>query len=75
MVNPSMNNFLNTFGGMASLMQQFNSFKNGLPGNPSTYNQQCQQQVQNMLNSGQMNQNQFQQVFQLAQQLSQMMPR
>lgn len=58
-----MNNQLfNRFGGFANFMQQFNQFKqnalsNGL--NP-------QQQVQQLLNSGQMSQEQFNQLRDMA---------
>lgn len=68
MLNPMTNNFVNSFGGMMNMMQQFNQFKNTIQGNP-------QQQVQNLLNSGQMSQNQYMQIMQMAQQLSQIMPK
>lgn len=61
-------NVINSLGGVTQMMQQFNQFKNGLQGDP-------RMQVQNLLNSGQMNQNQYSQLLSLAQTLSQIMPR
>lgn len=49
------------FGNISNLINQFNEFKNTFSGNP-------QQQVQNLLNSGQMSQQQFANIYKLAQQ-------
>ncbi len=64
----NINNVINSLGGATQMMQQFNQFKNNLQGDPRL-------QVQNLLNSGQMNQNQYSQLLSLAQTLNQMMPR
>lgn len=65
-----MNPFFNQNGGpqasgpfsnMQNLIQQFRLFKDGYRGNP-------QQEVQDLLNSGRMSQQQFNQLAQLAQQ-------
>ena len=66
MANPLFGLFNNQMsntplGNISNLINQFNSFKNTFNGNP-------QQQVQNLLNSGQMSQQQFAQLQQLAQQ-------
>ena len=53
-------NFNNRFGGMMNMMQQFNQFRSTFQGNP-------QQKVQELLNSGQMTQQQFNQLSQMAQ--------
>lgn len=52
--------------GFANLMSQFNQFKNNFSGDP-------RQQVQQLLNSGQMSQQQFNQLSQAATQFQQMM--
>ena len=53
-------------GGFANMMSQFNKFKQNFSGDPK-------QQVQQLLDSGQMTQNQFNQLSQMATQLQQMM--
>ena len=53
-------------GGFANLMSQFNQFKNNFNGDP-------RQQVQQLLDSGQMSQQQFNQLSQAATQFQQMM--
>lgn len=78
MFNPNMmnmNNFMNSLGGAMNVMQQFNQFRGQLQGNPQQQSMQAQNIMQNAVNSGQINQNQLSQLFQLAQQLSQIMPR
>lgn len=52
--------------GFANMMSQFNKFKEDFRGNP-------QQQVQQLLNSGQMTQEQFNQLSQAATQFQNMM--
>lgn len=59
MPNQGMN-FNNRFGNMMNMMQQFNQFRSTFQGNP-------QQKVQELLNSGQMTQQQFNQLSQMAQ--------
>lgn len=54
-------NFGNPFGGMMNMMQQFNQFKQNFQGDPK-------ERVQQLLNSGQMTQQQFNQLSQMAQQ-------
>ena len=54
------------FGNMQNMMKAFQQFRNTFQGNP-------QQIVQNMLNSGQLSQAQFNQAQQMAQQFQQMM--
>lgn len=71
MSNPLFNmlnggNMLGQFGNMATMMQQFNQFKNNFNGDPK-------QIVQQMLNSGQISQQQFNQVAQMATQFQKMM--
>lgn len=53
------NNPFGAFGGMTNFMNQLNQFRNGIQGNP-------QQMVQNMLQNGQMNQEQFNQLSSMA---------
>lgn len=53
-------------GNIQNFMTQFNQFRQNFQGNP-------QQQVQQMLNSGQMSQQQFNQLSQLATQIQKMM--
>ena len=59
--NPQGNMF-SPFGGMMNFMNQFNQFRQGIQGNP-------QQMVQNMLQNGQMSQEQFNQLSGMAQQI------
>ena len=53
------NNPFGAFGGMTNFMNQLNQFRNGIQGNP-------QQMVQNMLQNGQMSQEQFNQLSNMA---------
>ncbi len=60
MANPLFNMFGNSqFGNMANLVQNFQQFKSQFKGNP-------QQQVQQMLNSGQISQEQYNNAVQMA---------
>ena len=59
-----MQGFNNPFGDMFNLIQQFNAFKQSFQGNPK-------EKVQELLNSGQMTQEQFNQLSQMAQQFRQ----
>jgi predicted amidophosphoribosyltransferase len=54
------------FGNMANMMNQFNQFRNTFRGNP-------QQIVMNMLSNGQMSQQQFNQLKNMADQFQKMM--
>lgn len=54
--------------GMGNMMQQFMQFKNAFRGDP-------RQEVQNLLNSGRMTQQQFNQLSQLANQFQSMIKR
>lgn len=54
----------NPFGNMMNLMNQFNQFKNNFQGDPRA-------QVQQLLNSGQMSQQQLNQLQNMARQLQQ----
>lgn len=56
------NNIFNPFGGAMNFMKQFNQFRQGIQGNP-------QQMVQNMLQNGQMSQDQFTQLSNMANQI------
>lgn len=56
------NNPFGPFGNMMNFMNQFNQFRQGIQGNP-------QQIVQNMLQNGQMSQEQFNQLSGMAQQI------
>lgn len=67
--NPSQNQPWNTFsnspfGNMMNMMAQFNQFRQNFRGDPK-------QKVQELLNSGQMSQQQFDQLSQIAQQFGQ----
>lgn len=53
-------------GGFSNFINVFNNFKNSFKGNP-------RQKVQELLNSGQMSQEQFNQLSQMANQMSQLM--
>lgn len=62
MPNPLLGFFNNTpLGNLSSLITQFNNFRNTFTGDPK-------QQVQNLLESGQMSQQQFAQLQQMAEQ-------
>ena len=66
--NMGTNNMMpmnNPMSNIMNLMSQFNQFKNNFRGNP-------EQQVKEMLSSGQMTQNQFNQLSQLANMFSKM---
>ena len=54
------------FGNMSNMIQQFNQFRETIQGDPK-------QQVQQLLNSGRMSQEQFNQLQQMAQQFQQML--
>ena len=62
------NSMFGPFGGMMNFMNQFNQFRQGIQGNP-------QQMVQNMLQNGQMSQEQFNQLSGMAQQIMPFMRR
>lgn len=72
MANPLFDKFnqqpvnQNPFGNMMNMLQQFNQFKSTFRGDPK-------QKVQELLNSGQMSQQQFQQLSAMAEQLQKMM--
>lgn len=72
MANPLFDKFnqqpanLNPFGNMMNMLQQFNQFKSTFRGDPK-------QKVQELLNSGQMSQQQFQQLSAMAEQFQKMM--
>lgn len=72
MANPLFDKFSqqpanpNPFGNMMNMLQQFNQFKSTFRGDPK-------QKVQELLNSGQMSQQQFQQLSAMAEQLQKMM--
>ena len=58
----SQNSMFNPFGGFMNFMNQFNQFRSGVQGNP-------QQMVQNMIQNGQMSQEQFNQLSNMANQI------
>lgn len=60
------NGFFNMFGGFANFMSQFNSFKQ----NFQQSGMNPQQQVQQLLNSGKMTQEQFNQLREIANQIT-----
>lgn len=61
------NPFQNTpFGNMINFMTSFNQFRQGFTGDP-------RQQVQNLINSGQMSNEQYNRFYQLATQIRNMM--
>lgn len=60
------NQNLGMLGNFQNLMQRFNQFKSTFQGNPK-------QQVQQLLNSGQMSQSQFNQLQNLASQMQKLM--
>lgn len=61
-----MNNIFNMFGGFANFRAQFNQFQQNI----QRQNISPQQKVQELLNSGQMSQQQFEQLRQMANQIS-----
>ena len=71
MANPLFNMFGNnpqvgSFGNMTQLMNQYNEFKSNFQGDPK-------QKVQELMNSGQMSQEQFAQLSSMAQTFQQLM--
>lgn len=60
------NNMPNPFGNMQNLMQRLNQFRQSFSGD-------AKQQVQQLLNSGKMTQNQYNQLSQLATQIQNML--
>lgn len=70
--NQNGSNFANTgrgpMGNMMGLMQRFQQFRNNFQGDP-------REQVQQLLNSGQMSQEQFNQLSQMASQFQNMIGR
>lgn len=67
MPNPLFDMFGNSqFGNMAGLVQQFQQFKNTFQGDP-------QQQIQQLLNSGKISQQQYNQAVQQAKALQKML--
>lgn len=57
---------IQALGGMANIRNQLNNFQQGLPQNGFDPKQQALMQAQQMLNSGQMSQQQYNNVLQLA---------
>lgn len=67
MANPIFNMFGNSqFGNMTGLVQQFQKFKQSFHGDPKT-------QIQQMLNSGQISQEQYNKAVQMANAMQSMM--
>lgn len=67
MSNPLFNQFSNApQNGMTQMIQRFNQFRQTFTGDP-------RQQVQNLLNSGKVTQQQYNNAVQMAQQLQRMM--
>lgn len=67
MSNPLFNLFGNSqFGNMAGMLQQFQQFKSTFQGDPK-------QQVQQLLNSGKVSQQQYDQAVQMARSLQKML--
>ena len=56
----------NPFGNIQQLMQQFNQFRQSFQGDP-------RQQIQQLLNSGKISQQSYNQAYQMAQQFQKMM--
>lgn len=61
-MNPLLNNGGNPFGNITQLMSQFNNFRRTFKGNP-------RETVMQMVNSGQISQEQFKQAQEMAKQL------
>ena len=57
---------IQALGGMANLRDQLNAFQQGLPQNGFNPKQQALNQAQQMLNSGKMTQEQYNNILQLA---------
>ncbi len=57
---------INALGGMANFKSQFDQFKQSLPQNGFDPKQQALAQAQQMLNSGQMTQDQYNNILQIA---------
>lgn len=66
MSNPLFQQMTGTANPMTQILQRFNSFKQTFRGDPK-------QQIQQMLNSGQVSQEQYNRAVQLAQQLQNML--
>ena len=64
MLNPL--GVIQALGGMANIKSQLNNFQQGLPQNGFDPKQQALMQAQQMLNSGQMSQQQYNNILQLA---------
>ena len=64
MFNPMA--IIQALGGMANIRSQLNNFQQGLPQSGFDPKQQALMQAQQMLNSGQMSQQQYNNVLQLA---------
>lgn len=64
-MNP-LYNMMNPMGNMSGLLQQFNQFRQSFRGD-------AKQQVQQMLNSGRITQEQYNRAVQMAQQIQSMM--
>lgn len=62
--NPPQGNNFGAFGNMMNMMQQFNQFRQNFQGDPK-------QKVNELLQSGRMTQDQFNQLSQMAQQFQQ----
>ncbi|MBP5331367.1 MAG: hypothetical protein J6Y89_05900 [Lachnospiraceae bacterium] len=61
-----LNQFISRLGGFQNMMGQFNQFANSFHGNP-------EQQVQQLLNTGRMTQQQFNDLYSAARQIQNMM--
>ena len=61
---------IRALGGMANFKNQFNQFQQNLPQSGFDPKQQALMQAQQMLNSGQMSQQQYNQILQIAGMLS-----
>ena len=68
MSNPLFNQFGNQQAGMNGMIQRFRQFQQMFHGDPK-------QKVQELLNSGKITQQQYNQAVQMAQQLQRMIPR
>ena len=65
-----MFNIINSLGGMANFKSRYDQFKQSLPQQGFDPKQQALMQAQQMLNSGQMTQQQYNQILQVAGMLS-----
>lgn len=64
------NPIIRALGGLNNFKQRYDAFASNLPNNGIDAKQQALMQAQQMLNSGQMTQDQYNQILQLAQMLS-----